>query len=211
LTLSRTVLREQVKELLLQRILEGEYAPGERLVETRIAQEAGTSQAPVREALRDLAALRLVETEPFRGARVRDVSAAELEEVYPVRAALEETAAREAARRLDGEVAALEDELEAMRAAARQGDLHGQVAHDVAFHRRIVAASGNRTLLEVWNSLHIHSRTVITLLVTHIDPEELAEAHVPLLAALRAGDAERAGQAAREHLERFRELVAAAA
>ena len=84
---TRTVLREQVKELLLERILVGVYRPGDRLVETRIAQELGTSQAPVREALRDLELLRFVESEPFRGARVREVSAEELAEIYPVRAA----------------------------------------------------------------------------------------------------------------------------
>src|SRR5687767_9053059 len=99
----RTVLREQVKELLLERILAGDYRPGDRLVETRIAQELGTSQAPVREALRDLELLRFVESEPFRGARVREISPAELAEIYPVRAALEEVAAREAAVRLAGD------------------------------------------------------------------------------------------------------------
>src|SRR3954454_19133104 len=124
--IARTVLREQVKDVLLQRILSGEYRPGERLVETRIAQELGTSQAPVREALRDLELLRFVESEPFRGARVREVSEEELIEIYPVRAALEEIAAREAATRLDGDVTQLEAELDAMRAAAERGDLHAQ-------------------------------------------------------------------------------------
>src|SRR5207253_3458723 len=114
-TVSRVVLREQVKELILARILGGEYVPGERLVETRIAQELGTSQAPVREALRDLELLRFVESEPFRGARVREVSEEELIEIYPVRAAIEEVAAREAAVRLDGDVERLEAELEAMK------------------------------------------------------------------------------------------------
>ena len=88
--ISRTVLREQVKDLLLQRIASGELKPGERLVETRIAAELGTSQAPVREALRDLELLRLVESEPFKGSRVRAFGNAELVEVYPVRAVLEE-------------------------------------------------------------------------------------------------------------------------
>ena len=96
--ISRTVLREQVKDILLQRIVSGELKPGERLVETRIASELGTSQAPVREALRDLELLRLVESEPFRGARVRGFGEAELIEVYPVRAVLEELAATEAAK-----------------------------------------------------------------------------------------------------------------
>ena len=96
-TISRTVLREQVKDVLLQRIVSGELQPGERLVETRIAQELGTSQAPVREALRDLELLRLVESEPFRGARVRSLGDEELVEIYPVRAVLEELAAKLAA------------------------------------------------------------------------------------------------------------------
>jgi DNA-binding GntR family transcriptional regulator len=90
--ISRTVLREQVKDILLHRIVSGQLKPGERLVETRIASELGTSQAPVREALRDLELLRLVESEPFRGARVREFGDSELIEVYPVRAVLEELA-----------------------------------------------------------------------------------------------------------------------
>ena len=134
--ISRTVLREQVKDILLHRIVSGDLKPGERLVETRIANELGTSQAPVREALRDLELLRLVESEPFRGARVRGFGEAELIEVYPVRAVLEEFAAKEATKQLDGDVTVLERELEAMRAAARRGDMNGLVEHDIAFHRR---------------------------------------------------------------------------
>jgi DNA-binding GntR family transcriptional regulator len=202
-TVARTVLREQVKDVLLERILEGEYEPGDRLVETRIAHELGTSQAPVREALRELAALRFVETEPFRGARVRTVSA------YPVRAALEELAASEAAGRMDGNVGELEAELEAMREAAWAGDLRSQVAHDVAFHRTIVAAAGNRVLLDVWSSLHIETRTTVTLVKTHIDPELLAEWHVPILEAIRSGSPEAAATASREHFDGFRELMEA--
>jgi len=207
-TVSRTVLREQVKELLLERIMRGEYEPGDRLVETRIAQELGTSQAPVREALRDLELLRLVESEPFRGARVRAISPEEISEIYPVRAALEEVAAREAARRLDPAAdALLAAEVEAMRAAAVEGDLHGQVEHDVRFHRLIVEASGNRTLLEVWTSLGIEARTIMTLLKTGLDPAELAEMHQPILDALRSGDPDLAGRTVRAHVESFRDLL----
>src|SRR5919107_2952392 len=100
----RTMLRDQIKDVLMQRILDGVYGPGERIVETRVAEEFGVSQAPVREALRELELLRLVVSEPFRGARVRDVTAQELAEIYPVRAALEEVAARGAAAGLDGDV-----------------------------------------------------------------------------------------------------------
>src|SRR5439155_81989 len=83
------------------------------------------------------------ESKPLRGARVRAVGEEELTEIYPVRAALEEVAAREAAARLGGNVTALEAEVAAMHRAADAGDLHGQIEHDVAFHRLIVEASRN--------------------------------------------------------------------
>ena len=73
--LARSVLSGQVKDRLLRWILEGELPPGARVIETRVARQLGTSQAPVREALRDLATLGLVETHPFRGARVRQPAA----------------------------------------------------------------------------------------------------------------------------------------
>lgn len=206
-SVTRVVLREQVKELILERILDGTYRPGERLVETRIAAELGTSQAPVREALRDLELLRFVESEPFRGARVREVSQEELIEIYPVRAAIEEVAAREAATRLDGNVDALAAELEAMHRAADAKDLHAQVEHDVAFHRLIVEASGNRILLETWQSLRIEARTIVTALRTRLDGHDIAERHRPVLEALRAGDPELAGSTLRRHVEQFGELL----
>ena len=73
----RSNLREQIKDVMLQRIVSGAYPPGARLVETRIAQELGVSQAPVREALRDLEQLGCIVHEPFRGCSVRAVATVE--------------------------------------------------------------------------------------------------------------------------------------
>jgi DNA-binding GntR family transcriptional regulator len=204
----RTVLREEVKNVLLERILSGHYAPGERLVEIRIAQELGVSQAPVREALRDLESVRLVESIPFRGSRVRAISDAELIEVYPIRGALEEVAARAAAKRLKGDVSALEAEVKAM-AASR--DLREQVEHDVRFHQLIVEASGNSRLIEIWKSLQVETRTAITAMRTGLTPKEAADLHRPLLDALERGDGRTAGRTIRSHIERFGKLLAAKA
>ncbi len=207
MNLNRTVLREQLKEILLKRILSGEYKPGDRLVEMQIAQEFDISQAPVRETLRELEVLGFVESEPYRGTHVRAVTKAELTEIYPVRAALEEVAARLAAKRLAGCVEALRAELAAMHAAAEQGDLDEQVRHDVEFHRLIVEASGNRVLQDVWKSLRIEARTLISLLKTEIGGHEIADMHRPVLEALAEGDAERAGLLLRQHVEYFGELI----
>ena len=196
----RIVLRDQVKAILLERILSGDYVPGDRLVETRIAQELGTSQAPVREALRELELLRFLESAPFRGTWVREVSDAELIEVFPIRAALEEVAAREAARRLDGDVAALEAEIDAMAGAK---DLLTQVEHDTRFHQLIVEASGNARLVEMWSTLQVEARTTITAVATGLSPAEVAELHRPILEALRRRNAKQAGKAIRSHVEMF--------
>lgn len=207
MSLNRAVLSDQVKEILLKRILDGEYSPGDRLVEMHIAQEFEISQAPVREALRELEALGFVESEPYRGTRVRAVTKSELTEIYPVRAALEEVAARAAAVHLAGNVEALEAELEAMLAAAEKGDLYEEVQHDVEFHRLIVEASGNRVLQDMWRSLRIEARTLISVLKAHIGGYELAELHRPVLEALAEGDAEKAGLLLRNHVEYFGELI----
>ncbi|MCW3024539.1 MAG: Transcriptional Regulator, GntR family [Conexibacter sp.] len=204
LGVGRTVLRDQVKTLLLDRILSGVYAPGDRLIETRIAQELGTSQAPVREALRELELLRFVESASFRGTWVREVSDDELIEVFPIRAALEEIAAREAAKRLNGDVAALEAEIEGM---ANARDVREQVEHDVRFHRLIVEASGNSRLMEVWDSLQVDARTTITALGTGLPPEKAAELHRPILEALRRKSAKAAGREIRGHVEMFGKLL----
>ena len=207
MNVNRTSLRTQIKEILLARILNGEYQPGDRLVEMQIAQEFGISQAPVRESLRELEALGFVESEPYRGTRVRAVTKAELTEIYPVRAALEEVAARMAAHRLAGKVEALEAELAAMHQAAEKGDLYEQVQHDVEFHRLIVEASGNRVLQDVWRSLRIEARTLISVLKVDIGGHEIAEMHRPVFEALAEGDAEKAGVLLRKHVEYFGELI----
>jgi DNA-binding GntR family transcriptional regulator len=205
-TLTRTVYREQIKDVLLERILNGVYRPGERIVETRVARELGVSPGPVREALRELESLRVVVSEPFVGVRVRAVSPEEVGEIYPVRSGLEEVAARTAAPRLDGDVRALERELGAMRRIAPSGDVHEFVLHDVQFHRLIVEASGNRTLKELWTSLHVEARTMITFM-RYGDLHHIAESHVPILDALRARDPERSAAALREHFEYYGRFV----
>jgi len=198
--------RAQIKELLLERILTGSYEPGERIVETRVAREFGVSQGPVREALRELESLRLVVSEPFVGVRVRAITPEELGEIYPVRSGLEEVAARTAAPRFAGAVERLEREVEGMRRLARSGAVHDFMLHDVQFHRLIVQASGNRTLAEVWTSLHVEARTMITF-IRYGDLHAIAESHVPIVEALRAGDPERSSAALREHFEYFARWV----
>lgn len=204
MTLTRSVLREQVKELIIQRILDGTYQPGQRVVELALAQELGVSQAPVREALRDLEGMRFIETEPYRGARVRQVSREQLAEMYPVRAALEELAGQMAAPRIDDAVLRqLEAELQRMLDAARGSDQHDLLVHDARFHEIVVEAAGNSALLDCWSGLCIEAYTLVSLIKSQHDLVAIANTHVPILDALRQRDGALAGKVMRRHIEHF--------
>jgi DNA-binding GntR family transcriptional regulator len=207
--LSRSVLADQVKDWILERILSGDYAPDSRIVETQVARELGTSQAPVREALRGLEALGVVEITPFRGARVRRPSRQEIIEAYAVRSTLEALGARLAVPRVsDDDIAELAGHLEAMRAAARNDDGHGVAEADARFHARIVELADNGTLEKVWRSLEPFSRTYLTLVVPGADPQWSADLHGPILAAVGRRDTEGVVDALQWHFDQVSENMA---
>ena len=185
----RSVLADQIRDHLLQEILAGRYQPHMRLVETRIARDLGTSQAPVREALRGLEAIGVVEILPFRGARVRRPSADQLLEAYVVRSDLEALAVRLGLPKMTAadldELIGLGDE---MQAAAAAGDRHRVAIADATFHARLVHLARNSVLERVWQQLEPFSRTYLTLLVPGADPDWTVSLHAPILAALRARD-----------------------
>lgn len=200
--ITRSVLSEQVKGRLLQAILDGRYPPGARIVETRVAREFGTSQAPVREALRDLEALGVVENAPFRGARVRHPSVEQLLEAFEVRTVLEEHGARRALRSVTEEdFEALEGYVEQMRRAAEAGDPYAEAAADAAFHSHVMHLSGNATLERVWRTLEPFLRTYITIASADVDRRAIADRHTPLVEALRSGDPGEVQAAVEFHFE----------
>jgi len=203
-TITRVMLRDIIRERIVERILDNTYPPGTHLVESTIAKEFGTSQGPIREALRDLEGMRLIESEPHRGARVRRISIAELSQVYSVRAALEEVAGREAAPKMTPALLQqLEGELDQMRDAASSGDAHAQLLHDVRFHQLIFEATENQVLLEIWRSLQVEGRTLVSSIMSGSNLHMVAEMHAPILEALKLHDPHLAGQEMRGHIEYF--------
>jgi DNA-binding GntR family transcriptional regulator len=193
MTISRTSLREQIRETLVQRIGRGELAPGDRIVEAALAAEFGVSAIPVREAIRELVAIGVLESEPHRGAWVREVSLSETLQALEVKAVLEALAVRTATQRLRGRCAALREAVEHIIAAAERRDFAAFQEANEVFHRTIVEASGNRVLLKAWRSLafDVRTRFIMDYMET-VDPVAIAREHEEIVAALEAGEAERA-------------------
>ncbi|MFV1960251.1 MAG: GntR family transcriptional regulator [Acidimicrobiia bacterium] len=206
--MEREVLSGQVKDRILTWILEGELAPGSRIIETRVARDLGVSQAPVREALRDLAILGFVEMKPHKGARVRQPTRKELTEAIEVRAELEALAGRLAAeRRSEQCVADLEELYGAMEDAADRGNAHDHAMYNARFHARVVAASQNPTLQRQWSMLEPFARTYVTASVPGIDLHWLSERHKPILEAIREQDPDGAAETSRRHAAEAADLL----
>jgi DNA-binding GntR family transcriptional regulator len=172
----------------------------------KIAAEFGTSQAPVREALRELEAIGFLSATPHRGAFVRDFWREGLKEFYAVRGALEESATRQAMPMQESDLQKLETELAAMHAAALAQNLEGIAVHSVAFHEIIMKAAQNELLYTVWKSLCIETRTTVTLMAAGDSLLELADSHREIIDTIKSGDVEAACRAAREHQDIFEHL-----
>ncbi len=206
---ARRCLRDEIREALLTRILEGSLRPGDRIIELQLAREFRTSQGPVREALRELEALRVVETAPFRGTRVRPVTPEEIAQAAEVRGLLEELAARQLPRCEPGWLKRLARELDLLEAAARRKDLRSYARHNYNFHRMIVEAAGNRPLLQAWEVLAIEVNTLLTLSRRQGMVQRVLREHRPILRALERGDRARAARLLRRHARSVVQMVLA--
>lgn len=186
--LARNPLREQIRRMLVDGLLSGRWQPGERIVERRIASEFNVSQAPVREALRELETLRLIESVPNKGARVRAFGVADMAEIYPVRAGLELVAAELAADRLARDPSRLHAEVEALKRATSSGDVDGQIRHSVEFHRVIVREARNSVLLHTWESLGVEVWTALSVRWLNMELHAKAADHAQIIEAFAAHD-----------------------
>ena len=191
---------QSVYRRMLDEIRTGTLHPGARLRETELADRLGISRTPVREAIRQLEADGLVTHLPRQGASIRTLDYAEVIELYEMRAVLEGTAARLAARvASDIEV----EELTALNADLAKA-VPGTSAQELnrQFHRTLLDAARNRFLVKSMSALQ---KTLLILGPTTLaDPERAASAvaeHDAVLQGLRARDASMAEAAMRTHVE----------
>ena len=197
--MNRNCMHDRIRWTILERIMDGVYRPGERLKELTLAREFKVSQAPVREALRKLEAIGVLESEPYRGTRVRGFSAKELRDAYQLRGILEQSAAEFLTDFPEENVRYLEQEYAAMRDAVAAGDLNALAWHNRNFHRSIVEQCTNREVVRAWRSLGVcmRARMNVQRRVEHLPTAILS--HQAIIDALRARDYARTGRLLREH------------
>lgn len=208
----RTSLREQCRELLRARIVDGTIPPGERLVETTLSKQLQVSRGTLREALRHLEQEGLVVSDDRRRMRVRALTARDIVEVYDVRIALETAAAirvSQSAHR-DDHVAELRRCLEPLR--DETAHLAQTIEHDLDFHRRLCELSDNRTLLDTWTHLLSRIRATIVAAGPSVAPGLATwKRHNVIVDAIADGDETAIRDLLLEHMREASTRIAQAA
>ena len=209
-TVSDQNIAEQVADELRTAIHSGELAPGDRLVERKLAERLGVSHIPVREALTRLAEERLVVREPRRGARVAALTARDLEEIASLRVVLEQfMAIRVQERWTEQSAARLQQIIDAME-AAEVGDMAEVLRQDRAFHEALAELSEHSFLTELSAQLRGRITGFIRAANVALPPAEQAEhvrSHREIMDAIASGDPDAARAVIAEHVTRAFERV----
>jgi DNA-binding GntR family transcriptional regulator len=210
LGIKRTCMRDRIRDTLVARILDGQYAPGTQLKELALAREFNVSQAPIREALRELEGSGLVTSERYRGTRVRGADAEELRQSYEVRQTIEIRAVELAIPMEAAALVRMQAQLATMYEAIQHNDVERYINTALALHRGLVEASGNRAFLTVWDSLHFDIRGRIVLrqmAALGRGFDTLLQLHSELVARLTAADTGGAIATLRSFFARIDEVV----
>ena len=200
--LQSSSLTSVVQKEIERQILQGELAPGSKLIEAALAAQLGVSRGPVREAFRILEEAGLVRQEKNRGVFVRDIPLDEAVEIYDLRAMMDESVGRQLAERITPEqLKSVRAMVEAMEKAVKAGDADSYHLLNLEFHDTLIRFGGNRKLTTIYrrliNELSLFRR--MNLADAKLLPISASE-HRAIFKAIASGDADAAGKAMRDHV-----------
>ena len=208
-SISRRTLHEELVERLRDIILEGGLEAGAKVPERALCERLGVSRTPMREALKVLAADKLITLVPNRGAVVRGLTREDIDELFPVIGALESLAGELACARIsDAEIDAVDALHRDMLVHYRAGRLADYFRRNQQIHEAIVTASANTVLIEQYRALSTPLRRA--RFVANLSGERWAEAvgeHEAMLAALKTRDGVRLSAILKSHLSKKHEAV----
>ena len=201
-------LKEDIFDVLHEKIISGVYKPGDWLRQDDIATQLGVSMTPVREALDLLVSAGLAERVPYRGVRVREMSTRDVVEAYGLRLLLEAIIAQEAARNITGEqLAELERMLDEMKKHDKLKDVSSERKSSREFHSAIAESTKNDLLVKLYAVVSNAFPDWLLYEALFRYPEILADSmmntykeHVAIVEALKKGEADRAVQKSIEHV-----------
>jgi len=181
-------LRVTVADILRQAIINGSMRPGTPIIEMALAEQLNVSRAPVREAIQILEADGLIESEPYKGKRVKPLTQKEVEELYSLREQFEAFAIRRVVER-KVDVSELRLHTASMFEAAERKDFAALMKSDEAFHRTLIRLADHNLMLGMWDNLYLRIRQIMALRNSaNRDLRQVAQNHPPIVDAIEKGD-----------------------
>jgi phosphonate utilization transcriptional regulator len=193
-----TVVQHEIERAILQ----GEYAPGSKLIEATLAQKMGVSRGPVREAFRMLEEAGLVRNEKNRGVFVRDIPIDEAVEIFDLRAVMDELVGRKLAKDITpAQLKEVKGLVDAMEKAVKAEDAYNYHLLNLKFHDRLVEMAGNGKLTAIYRKLikELSLFRRLNLADGWLLPISASE-HRQIIKAIASGDADAAGRAMFAHV-----------
>lgn len=200
--LQRDTLHSSASEALRDMIVSGEMPAGSKVNEAELCERLGISRTPLREALKVLASEGLIQLVPRHGARVAQITAVEIEELFPIMAALEALAGELACARMrEVDITAFRKLHRDLFARFESGDEKEYLRLNREIHRRLFIVAGNESLAALYEQLLVRTHSVrFVTRKTQMQWKNAVEEHHGLLAAIEARDGERLARLLRQHL-----------
>lgn len=211
---SRTTIQEGVYQQLRNALMAGNFDPGQTLTIASLAETFGTSNMPVREALRRLAAENALEVAPNGSARIPMVTRARLDDLCRARIAVEGLATELGVPHLTAkDIEKLETIAAEQHAIGRNSNVYELMAKNQQFHFTIYGASGSEVLLQLIETLWLRFGPYMRMLSASVEPLmrsgeiDPADPHLPIIDALKAGDVTRTRDAIVNDIRRTHEIL----
>ncbi len=182
---TRLVYKDIIRDAIYEAIVKGQLLPGERIKELDWAKAYGASQAPVREAIRDLEARGVVVAIPFKGAFVREMTVKDLKDIHKIRAGIEGFALKAAIQLAsEDDIASVKKILEDMVRLATRGSNEKFMDEDIHFHQKIIELADMTELEKMWEMCNIRLWTAFNISASKTDTIYFAQTHWAIYDAL---------------------------
>lgn len=194
-------LGQEIAQYMKKAILDGKWNPGDRLIETKLARELGTSQTPVREAINQLASEGVIVSLPNRGAVIRDLDAIDIFEIYSIRAVIEGLAIRLAtSRATPADISEIESFYNEMKRKINDDDVKS-LSHDAEqIHEFIYKLANHSELSAMHQTISFKVALANRILSFNYTKQEEFDQHRAIIEALKKGDPDYSEKVMREHI-----------
>ena len=194
-------MSEKIERKIIDMILSGKFRKNGSIKESYIAKFLGTSQAPVREALKALESKGIIEYKPYSGRYIKEFDVKYILSLYEVRKMFNLFVIENYFENVRSNINLLIFYFNKMLQCIKNNDYVKYAKEDTKFHRTIIESCDNEIIVELWDLLEIRRIVLFTMQKTSLTVEEAVNLHEPIIKWLRKGELDKSKEAIKNHYD----------